>query len=92
MNDYAELIKSLKTCNYPGSVYNCSHGCVMAENGATCGLTPLLRKAADTIEQQQQTIEKLLKTNERLRSQVHSLKSAAAWDEDIRCGKVQGMW
>ena len=45
-----ELIKALRNCNYPGCGHYCSHGCIMAKGVATCGLTPLLRKAADVIE------------------------------------------
>ena len=58
---YEELIKALKTCNYPGSGYYCSQGCVMSPNGTeTCELTPLLRKAAEVIEKQEKAWDKVI--------------------------------
>jgi len=49
---YEELIKALKNCGYPGCGHYCSNGCVMSPDGtATCGQTPLLRKAANVIEE-----------------------------------------
>lgn len=50
---YEELIKALKNCNYPNCGYYCSQGCVMSHDGSTCELIPLLRKAADVIEELQ---------------------------------------
>jgi len=50
---YEGLIKALKNCNYPNCGYYCSQGCVMSHDGSTCELIPLLRKAADVIEELQ---------------------------------------
>ena len=50
---YEELIKALKNCNYPACGYYCSQGCFMSQEGSTCELIPLLRKAADVIEELQ---------------------------------------
>ena len=50
---YEGLIKALKNCNYPACGYYCSQGCFMSQEGSTCELIPLLRKAADVIEELQ---------------------------------------
>lgn len=55
---YEELIKALRNCNYPGCGHYCSHGCIMAKGVATCGLTPLLRKAADALTELQRQLMK----------------------------------
>ena len=59
---YEELIKALKNCGYPGCGHYCSNGCVMSPDGtATCGQTPLLRKAANVIEELSAKYEKALR-------------------------------
>jgi hypothetical protein len=59
---YEELIKALKNCGYHGCVHYCSNGCVMSPDGtATCGQTPLLRKAANVIEELSAKYEKALR-------------------------------
>ena len=59
---YEELIKALKNCGYPGCGHYCSNGCVMSPDGtATCGKTPLLRKAANVIEELSAKYEKALR-------------------------------
>ena len=59
---YEELIKALKNCGYPGCGHYCSKGCVMSPDGtATCGQTPLLRKAANVIEELSAKYEKALR-------------------------------
>ena len=59
---YEELIKALKNCGSPGCVHYCSNGCVMSPDGtATCGQTPLLRKAANVIEELSAKYEKALR-------------------------------
>lgn len=59
---YEELIKALKNCGYPGCGHYCSNGCVMSPDGtATCGQTPLLRKAANVIEELSVKYEKALR-------------------------------
>lgn len=58
---YEELIKALKNCGYPGCCHYCSNGCVMSPDGtATCGQTPLLRKAANVIEELSAKYDKAL--------------------------------
>lgn len=59
---YEELIKALKNCGYPGCGHYCSNGCVMSPDGtATCEQTPLLRKAANVIEELSAKYEKALR-------------------------------
>ena len=59
---YEELIKALKNCGYPGCGHYCSNGCGMSPDGtATCGQTPLLRKAANVIEELSAKYEKALR-------------------------------
>ena len=59
---YEELIKALKNCGSPGCGHYCSNGCVMSPDGtATCGQTPLLRKAANVIEELSAKYEKALR-------------------------------
>lgn len=55
--EYGKLIDALKKCGYPGCGYYCGNGCVMAENGGTCEVTPLLRKAAAVMEELQKRPE-----------------------------------
>lgn len=58
---YEELIKALKNCGYPGCYHYCSNGCVMSPDGtATCEQTPLLRKAANVIEELSAKYDKAL--------------------------------
>ena len=59
---YEDLIKALKNCGYPGCGHYCSNGCVMSPDGtATCEQTPLLRKAANVIEELSAKYEKALR-------------------------------
>ena len=55
--EHGKLIDALKKCGYPGCGHYCGNGCVMAENGATCEVTPLLRKAAVVVEDLQKRPE-----------------------------------
>ena len=56
---YEELIKALRNCDYPNCYHYCSQGCIMSPDGtATCGKTPLLRKAADALTELQRKLMK----------------------------------
>lgn len=76
---YEDLIKALRNCNYPGCGYYCAHGCIMAHGVATCELTPLLRKAADIIEELSAAIETRDKEIEWLKICVNTLPRPQKW-------------